>query len=61
MRYGWGLFFIAAASSEGGSEAWVLDLARKQRMNTDVRKNIFCILMTSEVSLFISVMYVHLD
>ena len=38
------------APSEHDSETWVLDLARKQRMNTDVRKNIFCILMTSEVS-----------
>lgn len=26
----------------------ILDLARAQRMNTDVRKNIFCILMTAE-------------
>uniref|UniRef100_A0A8C6WYI8 Nucleolar MIF4G domain-containing protein 1 n=1 Tax=Neogobius melanostomus TaxID=47308 RepID=A0A8C6WYI8_9GOBI len=28
--------------------AKVLDLARKQRMNTEVRKNVFCVLMTSE-------------
>ncbi|XP_017328525.2 nucleolar MIF4G domain-containing protein 1 [Ictalurus punctatus] len=28
--------------------AKVLELARKQRMNTDVRRNIFCIIMTSE-------------
>lgn len=28
--------------------AKVLELARKQRMNTDVRRNIFCVLMTSE-------------
>ncbi|XP_048367432.1 nucleolar MIF4G domain-containing protein 1 isoform X2 [Sphaerodactylus townsendi] len=26
----------------------ILQLARKQRMNTDIRRNIFCILMTSE-------------
>ncbi|KOX67702.1 Nucleolar MIF4G domain-containing protein 1 [Melipona quadrifasciata] len=26
----------------------ILELARKQRMNTDIRKNIFCILMTAE-------------
>ncbi|XP_019363701.1 PREDICTED: nucleolar MIF4G domain-containing protein 1 [Gavialis gangeticus] len=26
----------------------ILELARKQRMNTDIRKNIFCVLMTSE-------------
>uniref|UniRef100_A0A3B1KA21 Nucleolar MIF4G domain-containing protein 1 n=1 Tax=Astyanax mexicanus TaxID=7994 RepID=A0A3B1KA21_ASTMX len=28
--------------------AKVLDLARKQRMNTDIRRNIFCVIMTSE-------------
>lgn len=28
--------------------AKVLELARKQRMNTDIRKNIFCVIMTSE-------------
>lgn len=26
----------------------VLELARKQRMNTEIRRNIFCVLMTSE-------------
>lgn len=26
----------------------MLDLARKQRMNTDIRRNIFCVLMTAE-------------
>lgn len=26
----------------------MLELARKQRMNTDVRRNIFCTIMTSE-------------
>ncbi len=26
----------------------MLDLARKQRMNTDIRRNIFCVLMSSE-------------
>lgn len=31
------------------TESWVLELARKQRMNTEIRRNIFCILMTSEV------------
>ena len=31
------------------SESWVLELARRQRMNTDIRKNIFCVIMTSEV------------
>lgn len=28
--------------------AKVLELARKQRMNTEVRRNIFCVIMTSE-------------
>lgn len=27
----------------------ILELAKKQRMNTDDRKNVFCILMTAEV------------
>lgn len=34
--------------SGGQFSANVLELARKQRMNTDVRRNIFCVLMTSE-------------
>ncbi|XP_048866598.1 nucleolar MIF4G domain-containing protein 1 isoform X2 [Brienomyrus brachyistius] len=37
-----------AAVPEGQFSAKVLELARKQRMNTDVRKSIFCIVMTSE-------------
>lgn len=28
--------------------AKILELARKQRMNTDIRRNIFCVLMSSE-------------
>lgn len=32
----------------GQFSANVLDLARKQRMNTEVRRNVFCVLMTSE-------------
>uniref|UniRef100_A0A3B4FFC2 Nucleolar MIF4G domain-containing protein 1 n=1 Tax=Pundamilia nyererei TaxID=303518 RepID=A0A3B4FFC2_9CICH len=35
-------------SAQGQVDAKVLELARKQRMNTDVRRNIFCVLMTSE-------------
>ncbi|KAM3860518.1 nucleolar MIF4G domain-containing protein 1 [Diretmus argenteus] len=35
-------------TAEGQFSAKVLDLARKQRMNTEVRRNIFCVLMTSE-------------
>ncbi|XP_015186213.1 PREDICTED: nucleolar MIF4G domain-containing protein 1 homolog [Polistes dominula] len=37
--------------SEGNKEMFnknILELARKQRMNTDIRRNIFCILMTAE-------------
>lgn len=42
--------------SEGMSSAQMensklLELARKQRMNTDVRKNVFLIMMTSEVKI----------
>ncbi|KAM9827609.1 nucleolar MIF4G domain-containing protein 1 [Neosynchiropus ocellatus] len=36
------------SSVEGQFSNKVLELARKQRMNTDVRRNIFCVLMTSE-------------
>lgn len=35
-------------TAEGQFSAKVLELARKQRMNTEVRRNIFCVLMTSE-------------
>uniref|UniRef100_A0A8C8CYV9 Nucleolar MIF4G domain-containing protein 1 n=1 Tax=Oncorhynchus tshawytscha TaxID=74940 RepID=A0A8C8CYV9_ONCTS len=35
-------------TAEGKFSAKVLDLARKQRMNTDIRRNIFCVIMTSE-------------
>ncbi|XP_040022796.2 nucleolar MIF4G domain-containing protein 1 isoform X2 [Gasterosteus aculeatus] len=40
----------ASTGSDAGGQfsAKVLDLARKQRMNTDVRRNIFCVIMTSE-------------
>uniref|UniRef100_A0A1A8NAD0 Nucleolar MIF4G domain-containing protein 1 n=1 Tax=Nothobranchius rachovii TaxID=451742 RepID=A0A1A8NAD0_9TELE len=34
--------------AEGQFSHKVLELARKQRMNTEVRRNIFCVLMTSE-------------
>ncbi|KAM5156934.1 nucleolar MIF4G domain-containing protein 1 [Mantella aurantiaca] len=32
----------------GKVSAKIMDLARKQRMNTDIRRNIFCVVMTSE-------------
>ena len=42
-----------------GSESWVLDLARRQRMTTDVRKNVFSVIMTSEVSLLRTHAHTH--
>ncbi|XP_005798637.1 nucleolar MIF4G domain-containing protein 1 [Xiphophorus maculatus] len=36
------------SAAEGQFSQKVLELARKQRMNTEVRRNIFCVLMTSE-------------
>ncbi|KAF7667344.1 hypothetical protein LDENG_00065040 [Lucifuga dentata] len=36
------------SAAQGQFSAKVLELARKQRMNTEVRRNIFCVLMTSE-------------
>lgn len=48
----------AAAAAKGKSTAseqkfseQLLELARKQRMNTDERRNVFCILMSAEVSM----------
>ena len=31
-------------------DSTLLKIAKKQRMNTEIRKNIFCVIMTSEVS-----------
>lgn len=31
------------------ADSKLMELARKQRMNTDIRRNIFCLLMSSEV------------
>ncbi|XP_076617338.1 nucleolar MIF4G domain-containing protein 1 [Chaetodon auriga] len=36
------------STAEGQFSAKVLELAKKQRMNTEVRRNIFCVIMTSE-------------
>ena len=42
--------YIALASGSSGSQqSHLMELARKQRMNTDVRKSIFCVIMSSEV------------
>lgn len=35
-------------TTAGQFSSKVLELARKQRMNTDIRRNIFCVIMTSE-------------
>ena len=37
-----------------GVSAKILQLAQKQRMNTDIRRNIFCVMITSEVKYFIA-------
>ena len=37
-------------NAETGDSSELLELAKEQRMNTDVRKNIFCLIMTSEVN-----------
>ncbi|XP_077124713.1 nucleolar MIF4G domain-containing protein 1 [Ranitomeya variabilis] len=37
-----------SAPAVGKVSAKIMDLARKQRMNTDIRRNIFCVIMTSE-------------
>lgn len=37
-------------SSAHEERSKLLEIARQQRMNTDVRKNIFCTIMSSEVS-----------
>ncbi|XP_044942217.1 nucleolar MIF4G domain-containing protein 1 isoform X2 [Mustela putorius furo] len=39
---------IAEKPPSGTVSGKILELARKQRMNTDVRRNIFCTIMTSE-------------
>jgi hypothetical protein len=38
-------------------EDGILEMARQQGMNTDVRRSIFVILMTSEVCLFLVLLY----
>lgn len=50
------LYFLVAApssssSSNSSQQSHLMELARKQRMNTDVRKSVFCVIMSSEVSL----------
>ncbi|XP_074659239.1 uncharacterized protein LOC141911993 [Tubulanus polymorphus] len=38
----------ATSTVDSSFSSDIVELARKQRMNTDIRKNIFCIIMTSE-------------
>lgn len=45
-------------ADENQFSATILELAKKQRMNTDDRKNVFCILMTAEVH-FVFVVEIH--
>ena len=40
---------VSPVVSEEGSEAWILEMARHQRMNTDLRKTLFGVIMTAEV------------
>lgn len=42
---------VALPSGSSGSQQshHLIELARKQRMNTDVRKSVFCVIMSSEV------------
>ena len=37
------------SNPEGTFSQKLLELAKKQRMNTDDRKNVFCIIMSAEV------------
>ena len=39
-----------ALRSGSGQQSHLMELARKQRMNTDVRKSVFCVIMSSEVT-----------
>lgn len=43
------VFIVEMESVVGEVSTQLLELARRQRMNTDVRKNIFCVIMSSQV------------
>lgn len=43
------VFIVEMESIVGEVSTQLLELARRQRMNTDVRKNIFCVIMSSQV------------
>lgn len=40
---------VEMESVVGEVSTQLLELARRQRMNTDVRKNVFCVIMSSQV------------
>lgn len=43
------VFIVEMESVVGEVSTQLLELARRQRMNTDVRKNVFCVIMSSQV------------
>ena len=40
---------VLLSGSSSSQQSHLMELARKQRMNTDVRKSVFCLIMSSEV------------
>ena len=40
----------AAAGGGGKDEKWMISLSQEQQMNTDIRRTIFSVIMSSEVS-----------
>ena len=40
----------AAAGGCGKDEKWMISLSQEQQMNTDIRRTIFSVIMSSEVS-----------
>jgi nucleolar MIF4G domain-containing protein 1 len=43
---------LTSSSNTQKKEDKILQLARQQRMNTDIRRSIFCVIMGAEVILF---------
>ena len=41
--------YAVCVVATSGYHSQLMELARKQRMNTDVRKSVFCVIMSSEV------------
>ena len=39
-----------AAAGGGKDEKWMISLSQEQQMNTDIRRTIFSVIMSSEVS-----------